>query len=174
MLVAGAVFLPLLSFIALQTGYSFQEQRRQMEMDALEAAARVNARVDAEILGDKSALNVLAGSSALSRSEWDRFRTFAVSVAAQRPSWNNVILTDAATGREILDIKSEEMLDRPARLEIRDTGQGMKNEVLERATEPFLTTKTDGNGTGLGLAQVQALMTQCDGTVEIESRPGKR
>jgi signal transduction histidine kinase len=55
---------------------------------------------------------------------------------------------------------------------VRDTGRGMTPEVLQRALEPFFTTKGEGRGTGLGLAQVQALARQSDGAVEIDSAPG--
>jgi signal transduction histidine kinase len=55
---------------------------------------------------------------------------------------------------------------------VRDTGRGMPPEVLQRALEPFFTTKGEGRGTGLGLAQVQALVRQSDGSVQIDSAPG--
>jgi signal transduction histidine kinase len=57
-------------------------------------------------------------------------------------------------------------------LEVRDTGTGMPEGVVARAFEPFFTTKARGQGTGLGLASVHAMVTQCNGTVHIESAPG--
>ncbi len=56
-------------------------------------------------------------------------------------------------------------------VEVTDDGVGMTPEVLERATEPFFTTKM-GSGTGLGLAQVYGFARQCGGGCEIESAPG--
>jgi len=55
---------------------------------------------------------------------------------------------------------------------IRDTGTGMKSEVLARAFEPFFTTKASGEGTGMGLAMVYGLMKQLGGSVELISAPG--
>ena len=57
-------------------------------------------------------------------------------------------------------------------ISLRDTGSGMTPDVLGRVFEPFFTTKQVGKGTGLGLSQVQAMVQQCQGVVEIESRPG--
>ncbi len=56
---------------------------------------------------------------------------------------------------------------------VSDTGCGMEPEVLERATEPFFTTKKDGQGTGLGLAMVQGFLQRVGGTLVLDSEPGK-
>jgi two-component system, cell cycle sensor histidine kinase and response regulator CckA len=64
--------------------------------------------------------------------------------------------------------------DAPAvRLAVRDTGTGMAPDVVERAFEPFYTTKPKGEGTGLGLATVYGIVTRTGGTVEIHSTPGE-
>jgi PAS domain S-box-containing protein len=52
-----------------------------------------------------------------------------------------------------------------------DKGVGMPPEVLQRATEPFFTTK--GPGTGLGLAMVHGFVQQSHGRLEIDSKPGE-
>jgi signal transduction histidine kinase/CheY-like chemotaxis protein len=58
-------------------------------------------------------------------------------------------------------------------LSVSDTGQGMPPEILERAMEPFFTTKQPGEGTGLGLASVYGTVQQSGGFVAIESELGK-
>ena len=55
---------------------------------------------------------------------------------------------------------------------VTDTGMGMTPEVARQAVEPFFTTKERGKGTGLGLAQVYGFVTQCGGTLRIDSAPG--
>ena len=58
-------------------------------------------------------------------------------------------------------------------LSIADTGGGMSPEVLERAIEPFFTTKEVGKGTGLGLSMVYGMARQSGGTIKIDSELGK-
>jgi signal transduction histidine kinase/CheY-like chemotaxis protein len=58
-------------------------------------------------------------------------------------------------------------------LAVSDTGSGMDEETLRRATEPFFTTKALGEGTGLGLSAVQGLAEQSDGAFILESHPGR-
>lgn len=58
-------------------------------------------------------------------------------------------------------------------IEVSDTGRGMTPDVLEQATEPFFTTRSDGTGTGLGLAMVYGFIKQSGGDLEISSFVGQ-
>jgi signal transduction histidine kinase/ActR/RegA family two-component response regulator len=57
------------------------------------------------------------------------------------------------------------------RIVIADTGIGMDEVTLAKATEPFFTTKGPGKGTGLGLSMVHGLAAQSGGRLSINSKP---
>jgi PAS domain S-box-containing protein len=58
-------------------------------------------------------------------------------------------------------------------LSVTDTGQGMDETTLARATEPFFTTKDVGQGTGLGLSMVHGVTDQMGGRLVLRSRIGE-
>jgi CheY-like chemotaxis protein len=62
---------------------------------------------------------------------------------------------------------------RHALLTVSDTGHGMSTETLERAFDPFYTTKPAGQGTGLGLPVIRDIVQALGGTIEIQSEPGQ-
>jgi signal transduction histidine kinase len=58
-------------------------------------------------------------------------------------------------------------------LSVQDTGAGMTERIRSRAIEPFFTTKPVGQGTGLGLSQVYAVVREAGGSLAIDSEPGR-
>ena len=60
---------------------------------------------------------------------------------------------------------------RYVRLALSDTGAGMDEHTLKRATEPFFTTKGVGKGTGLGLSMAHGLAEQLGGMLVLRSQP---
>lgn len=58
-------------------------------------------------------------------------------------------------------------------LSVVDDGPGMSPDVLARATEPFMTTKPAGQGSGLGLAMVRDFADRAGGSFVLDSRPGQ-
>jgi len=77
-------------------------------------------------------------------------------------------------------------MDNKGRLEIRarrdggrivvtvaDDGPGIPEAILDRIFEPFFTTKAAGEGSGLGLDICQRIVDRHDGTMAVDSRPGR-
>jgi two-component system sensor histidine kinase RegB len=59
------------------------------------------------------------------------------------------------------------------RISVADLGHGMSHEVLQRASEPFFTTKEPGRGIGLGLFLTRNVISQLGGQLEFRSALGR-
>jgi PAS domain S-box-containing protein len=80
---------------------------------------------------------------------------------------------DAMPGTGTLTLGSRNAEDGRVEVRVEDTGAGMDREVLERALEPFFTTKEIGRGTGLGLSMVYGAVKAHRGEVALASEPGR-
>lgn len=58
-------------------------------------------------------------------------------------------------------------------ISIGDTGVGMTPEVVEKAFDPFFSTKDESRGTGLGLSMVYGFVQRSGGYIKIYSEPGR-
>ena len=63
--------------------------------------------------------------------------------------------------------------DPTVELRVADHGNGIPPEVMARMFEPYFTTKESGQGTGLGLSLVHAIIAQAGGKVEVETAVGQ-
>ncbi|BBH66551.1 hypothetical protein ACTI_32360 [Actinoplanes sp. OR16] len=83
----------------------------------------------------------------------------ALNARDAMPSGGNLVIDTGRAGDQV-------------RLRFTDSGRGMAADVLDRAFEPFYTTKGSAEGSGLGLATVYGIVTQAGGEVAITSEVG--
>jgi two-component system, NtrC family, sensor kinase len=57
-------------------------------------------------------------------------------------------------------------------VEIKDSGSGIPQEIIEKIWDPFFTTKDQGQGTGLGLGIVKGIIDKHKGKTIVQSSPG--
>jgi two-component system cell cycle sensor histidine kinase/response regulator CckA len=127
--------------------------------------------IELSIAGDAGTTGILADASQIEQV----ILNLAVNSRDAMPGGGQ--LSIAAVAVEL----DEEFADRHAgaapgphvMLVVKDTGQGMSQEVMARIFEPFFTTKESGKGTGLGLATVYAIVQQSGGTIWATSEPGE-
>jgi C4-dicarboxylate-specific signal transduction histidine kinase/FixJ family two-component response regulator len=128
--------------------------------DALHVVVRLRAYTF-----EQAGLRVEVGDSAEAwvRAQPQRLEQALLNIA------NNALdaMTDRPGGRLAISLQvGPESTD----ITFDDDGPGFEN--LERALEPFFTTKPVGEGTGLGLALVRQFMEEFGGSVQVENRPG--
>ncbi|MFT4554458.1 MAG: PAS domain S-box-containing protein [Chlamydiales bacterium] len=60
-----------------------------------------------------------------------------------------------------------------AEIEVKDSGKGIPEEIINKVFDPFYTTKAVGKGTGQGLALAHKVITElCSGSITVKSKPG--
>lgn len=131
--------------------------------------------VGALLLGMLDVLEMAAGNHCVIRLDLRRpLPPVFVDPALFEQAVLNLCLNAAAAmqeGGEILIIaeRRQAMLA----VEVCDPGTGMAPEVVDRAFEPYFTTRPNEGGTGLGLAVVYGFVRQSGGEVSIHSRSGE-
>ena len=78
---------------------------------------------------------------------------------------------DATTNDAMVDLVAD-WSDERIQIRVKDQGPGMSEDVLQRAGEPFFTTKEPGRGMGLGLFLTRSVIERLGGTLELHSEAG--
>lgn len=82
-------------------------------------------------------------------------------------------LPPGAASEHRVAVKTGADFDGRAFLCVSDTGPGIPQEIIDKVTQPFFTTKPPGVGTGLGLSVCVGIVRQLGGSFLIESPPGQ-
>ncbi|MEE2938281.1 MAG: HAMP domain-containing sensor histidine kinase [Planctomycetota bacterium] len=126
--------------------------------------------IDATLEGirDPHRVDVIDSSEAVeSRQLWVPQEAVAQAV---RNLIHNGLDASGERGRVRLESRLEEG---QLLLSVLDGGQGMTEDILERASDPFFTTKQPGRGIGLGLFLTRNVISQMGGQLEFRSIPGE-
>lgn len=119
-----------------------------------------------EGIRDPHRVDVIDGSDTVeSQSLWVPQEAVAQAV---RNLIHNGLDASGQSGRVRLEPK---LVGDHLELTVRDSGQGMTEDVLGRASDPFFTTKEPGRGIGLGLFLTRNVISQLGGTLEFRSKP---
>jgi len=92
--------------------------------------------------------------------------------------WTNLIdnaisaMQSVPNGQRILEVYTALEPD-AVLVQFTDSGPGIPPEIQGRIFDPFFTTKPVGEGTGLGLDIVQRIVRNHQGTIRVESIPGR-
>ena len=83
----------------------------------------------------------------------------------------------SARSSDVWKQRGSKMIEDPSSvfsiLEVRDSGEGIRDDVLDKVFEPFFTTKPEGRGTGLGLATVMGIVEQNKGYIDVQTHIGE-
>ena len=132
-------------------------------------------------------LQALVGEVVALLENTTRNRVRIVVRAAPEPAWihgdagslshalMNLCLNavDAMAEGGVLTLGTAVLAGNRVAVSVADDGAGMSPEILDRALEPFFTTKPVGKGTGLGLSMTFGVVKAHGGTLEIASRTGQ-
>lgn len=88
--------------------------------------------------------------------------------------WTNIIMNavQAMNGRGQLTICTS-VKDEDLSITFTDTGSGIPSEIQEKIFEPFFTTEAQNQRTGMGLSIARKIIEKHDGTITVNSQPGK-
>ena len=130
----------------------------------------VGPAIDLQICGEEATWTTLLDSNQLENA----LLNLCINARDAMPDGGRITITtantvlDPAAGRKLELEPGEYVL-----LSVSDTGTGMARETVERAFDPFYTTKPLGEGTGLGLSMIYGFARQSGGQVQIDSVVGR-
>lgn len=145
----------------------------RMSAEAGEYAGEPRVRVAADVLANEAAAELSSEQRQRLRLQCETEQALDVPrrafVGALVNLLRNAFDASAAAAPVTLHVTS---VDDGVRFEVSDEGHGMPDVDLQRAVEPFFTTKEPGRGMGLGLFLVDTLVQRMGGRFAIQSTEG--
>ena len=88
--------------------------------------------------------------------------------------WTNLVhnALQVMQYKGVLEVEAQQQEDSVV-VRIVDNGPGIPTDVRDRIFEPFYTTKSAGEGTGLGLSISRRIIDQHEGTIDVDTKPGR-
>jgi signal transduction histidine kinase len=103
MLLATAILLPSLIFVALQFGFGYRAERHAYETSTVARADAIMAAIDGNMQRTRASALALATAAAIQRHDWRKADERIHVIASLNPDWKSVRLLDVAKGQELID-----------------------------------------------------------------------
>ena len=100
----------------------------------------------------------------------------SIFVSEMNQVWTNLIdnAIDAMESSDERQLEINTVQDgKFVKTHIIDSGKGIPADIVDQVFDPFFTTKPIGKGTGLGLDVVRQIINQHNGSIDIDSKPGR-
>ena len=154
---AKRITLQLLGFARKDDSVLAEVNLRELLEEAVQLVSREIVNKDVEIVQE------IDGSASIIWSDPYQLRQVLINLLT------NAIHATGSGGKITITLKS---VGKEVALTVKDTGQGIPKENLKRIFEPFFSTKSPGQGTGLGLFVTRSIIEKLGGTIEVESQLG--
>ena len=154
--------------------FARKQQMQLINLDLNETVAHITKMLH-RILGEDLALRTeYAPALPLIQADTGMIEQILLNLAVNaRDAMNNGGKLTIRTFTEKRPGKTDRLEELAVCLQFSDNGSGIAPEILPHIFEPFFTTKEVGKGTGLGLATVYGIVQQHNGTINVQSEPGK-
>jgi PAS domain S-box-containing protein len=159
--------------------FSRRQAVQPVVMDLNETVRRMETMLGRLIGADVQLVSVLAGDLGRIKADPSQVEQMLMNLAINArdamPKGGLIVIKteNAVIDRSCAEPYPSLEAGRYVLLTVSDTGIGMDQETLSRIFEPFFSTKSSGQGTGLGLSSVLGLVKQSGGTITVHSEPGE-
>lgn len=164
--------LEMLRLVLLQITRITQVTKDMMDFARVRPAAKTIFDINSLL---ESSLRLASFDKSFQNLKINKFYdTETINVYADQDQLQQVFLNLFLNARDAMPEGGEigistSLEDNELKIEIADSGSGIREKNLKKIFDPFYTTKTAGKGTGLGLAVCYGIITAHEGRIEVQS-----